>query len=203
MLKTDRIIIVEGKYDKIRLDGLVDAVILTTDGFGIFKEKEKQAFIKKAARERGIVIMTDSDGAGFKIRNFIKNIVPQECVTHVYVPDVYGKERRKDAPSKEGKLGVEGLDNSLLYDALVKTGIFSEAEKNMPCEQISFADLYAAGLSGNENSAAFRRRFLRDNALPERLSGNNLIKALNLFFTRDGFFAAVKKTEEETLCEKE
>lgn len=193
MLKTDKIIIVEGKYDKIRLDGIVDAVIVTTEGFGIFKSKEKQTFIKKAARERGIVILTDSDGAGFKIRNFLKNLVPDSCVTHVYIPDVYGKERRKDAPSKEGKLGVEGIDNEKLREALVASGIFSDAPCFSKGREIIFSDLYEAGLTGGENSSEKRMKFLEANGLPARLSGNNLIKVLNTFFTYDSFIESVNR----------
>lgn len=196
MLKTDKIVIVEGKYDKIRLDGILDAVIITTDGFGIFKEKDKQTFIKKAARERGIIILTDSDGAGFKIRNFLKNLVPEQYITHVYIPDVYGKERRKYAPSKEGKLGVEGIDNASLTEALMRTGIFSSCEEKDTGREITFADLFEAGLTGGENSTEFRRIFLEKNGFPTRLSGNNLLKVVNSFFTYDSFFEAVEKLKQ-------
>jgi len=192
MLKTDKIIIVEGRYDKIRLDSIVDAVIITTDGFGIFKEKEKQAFLKKAARDKGLIILTDSDGAGFKIRNFLKNLVPEDCVTHVYIPDVFGKEKRKETASKEGKLGVEGIDNRTLEAALIRSGVFSEAV-SADSREITFADIYDAGLAGGENSAERRRAFLAANGLPARLTGNNLFKVINSFFTYDSFMEAVGK----------
>ena len=114
MVTTERAVIVEGKYDKIRLSSVIDGLIVTTEGFGVFSDKEKQRFIKKLAEERGLLLLTDSDAAGFRIRNFLKNIVPEEQILHAYIPDIYGKEKRKDAPSKEGKLGVEGIDAATL-----------------------------------------------------------------------------------------
>lgn len=193
MLQTGRAVIVEGKYDKARLASVLDALIITTDGFGIFNSKEKQILIKRLAAEKGLLILTDSDAAGFKIRNFLKNIVPEDRIIHAYIPDIYGKEKRKDAPSKEGKLGVEGIDNSLIEEALLRTGIFALKEKTEKTKLITNADLYEAGLSGKENSAEKRRKLLLSIGLPARLSGKNLLSVLNTFITYEDFF---KKCED-------
>ena len=123
MIKIDEIVVVEGKYDKIRLSSVVDATIITTDGFGIFKNKEKQKLIRKLAQERGILILTDSDNAGFMIRSFLKGIVDNSKIRHAYIPDLYGKEKRKSSPSAEGKLGVEGMSEQVLRQSLDKAGI--------------------------------------------------------------------------------
>lgn len=193
MLHTSRAIIVEGKYDKARLSTVIDALIITTDGFGIFNSKEKQTFIKRTAEEKGILILTDSDAAGFKIRNFLKNIVSEDKILHAYIPDIYGKEKRKDAPSKEGKLGVEGIDNSLLEKALISSGLFSEKQENEEKQLISASDLFEAGLTGRENSAEKRRALLISMGLPARLTGKNLLSVLNTFMTYEDF---LKKTSE-------
>ena len=188
MLYTDKAIVVEGRYDKIRLSGVVDALIITTDGFHIFNDKEKQRFIKKTALEKGLLILTDSDAAGFKIRNLIKNIVPEDRVTHVFIPDIFGKEKRKDSPSKEGKLGVEGIDNKILTEALLKSGAFTETEKPTDRQEITTADLYEAGLTGGVGSAEKRRAFLEKNGLPARLTGKTMLQAINMVMTRQEFF---------------
>ena len=192
MLHTSKAVIVEGRYDKARLSSVIDALIITTDGFGIFNSKEKQTFIKKTAREKGLIILTDSDAAGFKIRNFLKNIVPENTVTHAYIPDIYGKEKRKTEPSKEGKLGVEGIDNSILENALLKTGLFEETAVQKS-RTITTADLFDAGLSGKDNSAEKRRKLLISMGLPARLTGKNLLQVLNSFISYEDF---LKKTEE-------
>ncbi len=188
MLHTTKAIITEGRYDKARLSTVIDGLIITTEGFGIFNSKEKQTFIKKIAKEKGIIILTDSDAAGFKIRNFLKNIVPENQITHAYIPDIYGKEKRKDAPSKEGKLGVEGIDNSVLEKALLATGLFSERENKTEGQPITTADLFEAGLTGGENSADRRRMLLVSMGLPARLTGKNLLSVLNTFMTREEFY---------------
>lgn len=193
MLHTSKAIIVEGKYDKARLSTVIDALIITTDGFGIFNSKEKQTFIRKIANEKGIIILTDSDAAGFKIRNFLKNIVPESKIIHAYIPDIYGKEKRKDAPSKEGKLGVEGVDNSVLEKALAGSGLFNQTENRENRRLITSADLFEAGLSGGENSAEKRRALLVSMGLPARLTGKNLLTLLNSFMTYDDF---IEKTSE-------
>ncbi len=193
MLHTDKAIIVEGRYDKARLSGIIDALIITTDGFGIFSSKEKQILIKKIAREKGILILTDSDAAGFKIRNFLKNIAPADTVTHAYIPDIYGKEKRKENPSKEGKLGVEGIDNSLLIKALLDSGLFSEKNEKSQRRQITNSDLFEYGLSGRENSADKRRKLLCSIGLPARLTGKNLLSVLNTFMTYEEFVGKIKE----------
>lgn len=187
MFHTQRAVIVEGKYDKIRLSSILDALIITTDGFGIFNNKEKQTLIKRLAKEKGLLILTDSDAAGFKIRNLIKNIADEENVIHAYIPDIFGKEKRKTEYSKEGKLGVEGIDNSVLEEALRKSGFFNESEYVKKQREITNADLYEAGLTGRENSAEKRRQLLLSLGLPQRLSGKNMLSILNTFMTYEEF----------------
>ena len=195
MLHTEKAIIVEGRYDKARLSGVVDALIITTDGFGIFNSKEKQAFIKKIAAEKGILILTDSDAAGFKIRNFLKNIVPEDRITHAYIPDIYGKEKRKEAPSKEGKLGVEGVPDAVIIQAVEKSGALTETP---PAQGgIKKADLYDLGLSGGKNSAARRERLLKELELPQRLSPNALLEVLNCITDLPALQALMERWEEE------
>lgn len=192
MLHTDRAIIVEGKYDQIRLSGLTDALIVTTDGFGIFSDKEKQTFIRTLAAQRGLLILTDSDAAGFRIRNYILNIAGKADIVNAYIPDVFGKERRKEAPSAEGKLGVEGMGTEALLEALNKSGCFTEKTEADPARPLTYADLYEAGLTGKADAAARRRRFLRSCGLPARLTGSALIKVLSGMFTKESFFEAVQ-----------
>lgn len=152
MIKINQAVVVEGRYDKIKLSSILDTVIIETNGFGIFKDKEKQALIRLLAEKRGIIVLTDSDGAGFKIRSFISGIVPPDRVTHVYTPDIFGKERRKERPSKEGKLGVEGIETRILLEALKKSGVtVEEGEKEeAPKRLITSADFYEDGLSGGK-----------------------------------------------------
>ncbi len=194
MIKIKQAVIVEGKYDKIKLSTVLDTVIIPTEGFGIFKDKEKQKLIKRLAQTRGIVILTDSDSAGFKIRSFIGGSVPQECVYHAYIPDVFGKERRKDAPSKEGKLGVEGIDSAVLLEALDRAGVTCE-HTHEKSREVTAYDLYEAGLSGRPDSATRRKDFLRLLSLPERLSTSSLVKLINTFMTYDEFENSVQKLD--------
>ncbi len=193
MLHTSRAVIVEGRYDKARLSAVIDALIITTDGFGIFNSKEKQTFIRKTAAEKGLIVLTDSDAAGFKIRNFLKNIVPEEKIIHAYIPDIYGKEKRKTSPSKEGKLGVEGIDNSILENALKNTGLFDDTPSPVCCRPITASDLFEAGLSGRDNSAVKRRKLLISMGLPARLTGKNLLAVLNSFITYEDFLIKAKE----------
>ena len=195
MFHTDRVILVEGRYDKARLASLTDAMIVTTDGFGIFSDKEKQRFLKTLAQKKGLLILTDSDAAGFRIRSFIQNLVNTADVIHVYIPDIYGKETRKDAPSKEGKLGVEGVPNETLVEALRKAGVFDETPGLPDSSPITSADLFTAGLNGTENAAARRRAFLARLGLPARLSGANLLKTLNAFLSREAFFDLASRSD--------
>ena len=160
MIKIEQAIIVEGKYDKIKLETIVDALIIPTDGFAVFKDKEKQKFIKKLADEKGILILTDSDSAGFMIRSFIGKGISPEKVFHAYIPDIFGKEKRKTEYSKEGKLGVEGVDKQVIITALEKSGIGFTENDNTSSRKISYFDLYDCGLSGRPNSRKKRERFL-------------------------------------------
>lgn len=187
MVTTERAVIVEGKYDKIRLSSVIDGLILTTEGFGIFSDKEKQKLIRKLAEEKGLLVLTDSDAAGFRIRNFLKNIVPEQQILHAYIPDIYGKERRKAAPSKEGKLGVEGVDTRTLETALMRCGAFQSADGRAAKREIAYADLYEAGLSGKEGAAEKRRELLISLGLPARLTGKSFLQVLNTFMTYEEF----------------
>ena len=186
MIKIKQAIIVEGKYDKIRLSSLVDAVIIPTGGFAIYKDKEMQELIRSLAAKNGIIILTDSDSAGFQIRSHLRNIVKQGEIINVYIPDVFGKERRKAQPSKQGKLGVEGMTTEVLLEAFKKAGVIADesAPKSAP---ITKADLMDMGLIGGENSAIMRAELQRSLGLPELLSANMLIEILNVMYTREEF----------------
>ena len=192
MIKTDRVIIVEGKYDKIRLSSVIDGVIVETDGFGVFSDKEKQLLIRRLAEKKGLLILTDSDAAGFRIRSFIGSIVPPETVLHAYIPDISGKEKRKTTPSKEGKLGVEGISQIVLVTALRQAGAFCE-ETAQPQKQVTKTDFYEDGISGRADSKAVRRALLTRLNLPSRMSANSLLQMINAFLSYDEY----KKTIEE------
>lgn len=198
MIRINKIIIVEGKYDKIKLSSFIDAVIVETDGFGIFKDKEKQRFIRKAASEKGVIILTDSDSAGFLIRGFISSIIPSEYITNVYIPDLYGKEKRKETYSKEGKIGVEGVSIEILLDAFKKSGIVFENDESFQAEKkvITAYDLYVDGLCGCADSNAKKSEFLRLLQLPERLSNKAMLKIINSFIGYDEY----KKTVGRMSC---
>ena len=200
MIKLKQAVIVEGKYDKIKLSNIVDAPIICTDGFGIFKDKELRNLIKSLAERNGIIVLTDSDSAGFKIRNFISSFVDKKYITNAYIPDIFGREKRKTEPSKEGKLGVEGVSESVIKDALERTGILCEKVDN-PSRKITKADFYELGLSGRKNSAEYRRSLLRSFNLPARLSANSLIEILNSITTYDEFTEYVRKGGEENCSE--
>ena len=193
MIKIDRAVIVEGRYDKIKLSSILDAVIIETEGFGIFNNKEKQELIRKLADTKGILILTDSDSAGFKIRSFIKGIVPAEQIKHAYIPDIFGKEKRKTEPSKEGKLGVEGIKKELILEALEKAGVFCEETNTEEKREITKLDLYEDGLSGRENSDELRKKLLLHLDLPERLTSNALVQILNTFLTYDEYKKAIEE----------
>ena len=195
MLKTDRIIIVEGKYDKIKLTSIIDAVIIETDGFGIFKDKQKQKLLRMLADKKGLVILTDSDSAGFTIRNFICGFVPKEKIINAYIPDVFGKERRKDAPSKEGKLGVEGVSSSLIKEALEKAGVLCSEDNLSEKRVVTKTDFYLDGLTGGNDSKEKRLALLNYLSLPERMTTNALIEIINSFMTYEDYKNAVKAIE--------
>ncbi len=198
MIKTDKPIIVEGKYDIIKLSGIVDGLIIKTDGFGIFKDKEKQALLRRLADEKGIIVLTDSDSAGFLIRKFLKSSIPEDKITHVYIPDVYGKEKRKSQGGKEGKLGVEGISEEVLLEAFRKAGVSCDKTDSTERRLITNLDLYEAGLMGKDNSKEKRIRLMKALSLPERLSTSSLIKILNTFVTYEEFIEKLKETD---LCE--
>ena len=185
MIKIKEAVIVEGKYDKIKLSNILDTFIVETNGFQIYKDKARKNFIKRLANERGIIILTDSDHSGFQLRNYISMGIPKEKIKHLYIPDVYGKEKRKSIPSKEGKLGVEGMDDKILIK-LFETADISFA-KTEDKELITNYDLFAAGISGGENSKEKRRALLKGLNLPEFLSTNSLLSYLNSTISKDEF----------------
>lgn len=191
MIKLKQAVIVEGKYDKIKLSRIIDAPIIQTDGFGIFKDKELQSLIRILAKTNGIVVLTDSDSAGFKIRSFIGSTVAQQDIIHAYIPDIFGKERRKTEPSKEGKLGVEGVPEKVIMQALENAGVFCE-EKPGDKRMITKLDLYEYGFAGRADSAVKRRELLKYYSLPSRLSANALVKVLNCITNYDDFVRAAK-----------
>lgn len=182
------IIVVEGRYDKNALSQVVDAVIIETSGFGIFNDAEKRKLLQTMAEARGLIVLTDSDGAGFVIRNYIKGCVDPKLVKHAYIPDIYGKERRKSVPSREGKLGVEGMKPQVLLDALIRAGAtFDDEENKKTAPRISKADMYARGLSGREGSAEKRAQLIKQLGLPERLTADGLLDVLNATMSREEF----------------
>ena len=184
MIRIREAIIVEGRYDKNTLAQIVDAPILETSGFGIFHDSQRLALLRRLAETRGIIVLTDSDGAGFVIRNYLRGAIDPAQVKHAYIPDVAGKERRKRIASKEGKLGVEGMRP----EALRRAGATIEGEDALPPgTRITKADLYAAGLTGGPDSRAARQRLLAQLDLPERLSTNALLEVLNALMTREAF----------------
>lgn len=178
MIHLNEAVIVEGKYDRIKLRSILDAVILETRGFSIFKDKEQMALIRRLAETTGVVVLTDSDRAGFLIRNYLRGALPAGRVRHVYIPDIYGKERRKKHPSKEGKLGVEGVPCQVLEESLRRAGVLYE-ETPVPSRRITKTDLFEAGLTGGENSLAMRERLLARLGLPRRLTANAMLEVLN------------------------
>ena len=194
-IKIDQAVIVEGKYDKIKLSALIDAVIITTDGFRIFKDEEISDLIRRYAETTGIVILTDSDAAGFRIRGHIKSICPEGKITNLYIPDIFGKEKRKAEPSKEGKLGVEGIDIGVLAKLFERAGITSDKKRTE--EPITAQDLYELGLSGGADSSRLRRRIAAELALPERITAKGLLDAANTLYTRKEFFDTVTKVKVE------
>ena len=195
MIKVGPVILVEGKYDKIKLSQIFDATILTTDGFGIFKQKDKLALLRRLAETRGLLIFTDPDGAGFVIRNYLKGAVPKEKLFHAYIPDLYGKEKRKAKGSKEGKLGVEGVPDDVIIRAVEASGAL---QGSVPAiSGITKADLYELGLSGSAGSTQRRLRLLKELQLPQQLSSNALLDVLNCIIDLESLTAMVESWEEE------
>ena len=189
MRKIKEVIVVEGRYDKNTLSQIVDATVVTLGGFAVFNDREKVAFLRRLAEERGLIVLTDSDGAGFVIRNYLKGALPRDRVKQAYIPDVYGKEKRKRAPGKEGKLGVEGIDDSVL------TALFDRLQvrytTQLPKDPITSYDLYAAGLAGTPGSKQKKKKLLAALDLPEFLSTSALLAYLNSRMQRDEFLTYV------------
>lgn len=191
MTRIKEAIVVEGRYDKNTLSQVVDAPIVTLEGFSVFNDKEKLRFLRRLAQERGLIILTDSDGAGFVIRNYLKGSLPREQVKQAYIPDVDGKERRKRAPGKEGKLGVEGMPPEVLVQALERAGAtFEDGGGAAAGTAITKGDLYELGLSGGPDSGTRRAALLKKLGLPERMTANALLEALNILYSREEFLGA-------------
>lgn len=191
MHKISEVIVVEGRYDKNTLSQVVDAVIIETSGFGVFNNKEKQQLLRTLAEKRGMIVFTDSDGAGFVIRNFIKGCVDPKYLKHAYIPDIYGKERRKAKASKEGKLGVEGMKPEVLLEALIATGATVDGVSEDKKATITKADMFSMGYTGKPDSSIRRAELLKSLGLPEKMTGSALLDVLNVIMTRDEFLALV------------
>ncbi len=192
MVKIRETIVVEGRYDKNTLSQIVDATIFETNGFGIMKDKAQLALLRRAAERTGLIIFTDSDGAGFVIRNYIKGAIPAEFLKHAYIPDIIGKEKRKTAPGKEGKLGVEGMTPQIIVDCLRKAGATIENETAAENDAgLTKMDMFLMGLSGNPDSKEKRKALLKRLDLPEHMSSNALLQALNLLYTKDEIYRLV------------
>lgn len=198
MMRVKEAVVVEGRCDRAKLSALIDGTIVETGGFAIFNDRDKMELIRRLAAARGVIILTDSDGAGFLIRSKLCSCLPPEQVKHAYIPDIYGKERRKAKPSKEGKLGVEGMPLETLRDCLIRAGATIEdipGETRPP--ELTKADLFELGLSGGDGSAERRRALQRRLKLPERLSANGFLQALNVLYTRRELFDLLKNLEGE------
>jgi ribonuclease M5 len=173
----------------------VDAPILETSGFGIFKDKKQMELLRKIAQKRGLIVFTDADGAGFVIRNHIKSAIPAQYLKHAYTPDIFGKERRKAAPGKEGKLGVEGMTRDVILEALRRAGATIEGEEVPAASQITKQDLMELGLSGGQDASAKRLALLKKLELPEHMSANALLQALNLLYTYEEVLKLAEELE--------
>lgn len=195
MIRIREAIVVEGRYDKNTLSQIVDAPILETSGFGIFKDKKQMELLRKIAQKRGLIVFTDADGAGFVIRNHIKSAIPANFLKHAYTPDIFGKERRKATPGKEGKLGVEGMTRDVILEALRRAGATIEGEEVPAASQITKQDLMELGLSGGQDASAKRLALLKKLELPEHMSANALLQALNLLYTYEEVLKLAEELE--------
>lgn len=186
MVKLQEAIVVEGRYDKNTLSQLVEAPIFETNGFSIMKDKKKMSLLRQVAKSRGLIVFTDSDGAGFVIRNYIKGAISADQLKHAYIPEVFGKEKRKKTPGKEGKLGVEGMSPDVILQCLYRAGATVLGEKNIvPAAEVTKQDLYELGLSGGTDSKRKRTEILKRLELPVQMSSNAMLQVLNLLYTRD------------------
>jgi ribonuclease M5 len=195
VVKIREAIVVEGRYDKNTLSQIVDAPILETSGFGIFKDKQQLALLRRVAENRGLIVFTDSDGAGFVIRNHLKSVIPAKFLKHAYIPDIYGKEKRKAAPGKEGKLGVEGMRPEIILEALRKAGATMDGEEASSRQQITKQDLMELGLSGGKDSSSLRLQLLKKLNLPQHMSANAMLQALNLLYSLEELVEIVETLE--------
>jgi len=201
-LTVREVVVVEGKYDKIRLQSILDATIITTEGFGIFQNKEKQAMLRRMAEERGLILLTDSDSAGFVIRNFLRGCVPATRLRHVYIPQLAGKERRKAEPSKEGFLGVEGMDTQTLVDAFERAGIAAGENNGIKKEPLLITKqrFMEDGLTGCRNSSELRSRLAVQLGLPASLTANALIEAINMLCSEEEYTTALRTVKEGSVA---
>jgi len=193
MIHIDQTVVVEGRYDKSRLANLIDANIIECDGFGIFSDREKMSLLRALAEKNGLIIMTDSDRAGFRIRGYLKGCLGDKNVKHVYIPQILGKERRKSAPSKDGFLGVEGVDDEIILNALRQAGITGSVRTAEPRRAVTVSDLYEDGLCGRGSSRILRKRLAERMGLPSNLSKNGLIEVINILCTYDEYAAMVRE----------
>ena len=191
-LLISKVVVVEGKYDKITLENVIDAFILTTDGFGIFKNEEKKSLFRRLAKERGLIVLSDADGAGLVIRNYFNSFIPKEDLTHLYIPKKEGKEKRKTERSKEGFLGVEGMDSEMLYQLFLP---FADGGVRESIEEITLMTLYEDGFRGKENSEEKRKALAVALDLPDNLSAKALVSAINLLGGRKYYDTARKKLQ--------
>ena len=194
MKKIKEVIVVEGRYDKNTLSQVVDATVVTLGGFAVFNDREKLAFLRRLALERGLIVLTDSDGAGFVIRNYLKGALPRDRVKQAYIPDIHGKERRKRAPGKEGKLGVEGMRPEVLKEALLRAGatVVGEASNAQPRRAITRSDLFTAQLTGCAGSQERRKKLLQRLDLPEHLSTKALLQVLNQLMSYEEYLEVIQ-----------
>lgn len=189
MHRVSEVIVVEGRYDKNTLSQVVDAVIIETGGFGVFNDKEKQQLLRTLAEKRGLIVMTDPDGAGLVIRNFVKGCVDPKLLKHAYMPEIFGKERRKSKASKEGKLGVEGMSADIIMQALRRCGATIDGEETTASGGITMADMYAKGLTGRPDSSARRAELLASMSLPRKMTAQTLLPVLNALMSREEFLS--------------
>ncbi len=193
MVNVRQAIVVEGRYDKNTLSQIVDAPIFETSGFGIFNDPDNLELLRRVAKQRGLIVFTDSDGAGFVIRNYLKSAIEPQHLLHAYIPDVYGKERRKNTPGKEGKIGVEGMPPDVILDCLRRAGatFVDDSEVPIGC-QITKQDLVELGLSGGQDSSFLRKKLLKQLNFPEHMSSNSMLQALNLLYDKEQLRAVMK-----------
>lgn len=196
MVHIKEAVLVEGRYDKNTLSQIVDATIFETSGFGIFKNKEQMALLRRVAEKQGLIVFTDSDGAGFVIRNHVKSAIPAQFLKHAYTPDIIGKERRKSTPGKEGKLGVEGMTRDVILESLRRAGATFDENAQLMAGRITKQDMMGLGLSGGKNSAELRQLLLKKLDFPEKMSANALLQALNLLYTLEELTCIVSTLEQ-------